>query len=233
MAEQAVKNVIFDMDGVIFDTERVYIECCIEAAKALPVPEEQVYKTCVKCIGTNEFQTNEFFRRDFSPFLTEAECQTLRDESVRLFKKRYTEKLIPMKAGVVELLEYLKEQGIRIGLASSTRKDIVERELADAGILHYFESVTGGDVVKIGASAFSVRRIEFWAKYSADDRTAWADCAWSGATDCTFATAGNWLEGETAATSLANKTLLLPEGESYSGQFRNRSLSVEGERQGT
>lgn len=149
MAEQAVKTVIFDMDGVIFDTERVYIECCIEAAKALPVPEEQVYKTCVKCIGTNEFQTNEFFRRDFSPFLTEAECQTLRDDSVRFFKKRYTEKLIPMKAGVVELLEYLKEQGIRIGLASSTRKDIVERELADAGILHYFESVTGGDVVKI------------------------------------------------------------------------------------
>ena len=149
MAEQAVKTVIFDMDGVILDTEHAYIECCIEAAKALPVPEEQVYKTCVKCIGTNEFQTNEFFRRDFSPFLTEAECQTLRDESVRLFKKRYTEKLIPMKAGVVELLEYLKEQGIRIGLASSTRKDIVERELADAGILHYFESVTGGDVVKI------------------------------------------------------------------------------------
>ena len=73
---------------------------------------------------------------------------------------------------------------------------------------------SSGDVVKIGASAFSVRRIEFWAKYSADDRTAWADCAWSGATDCTFATAGNWLEGETAATSLANKTLLLPEGES-------------------
>ncbi|MBQ6441255.1 MAG: HAD family hydrolase, partial [Lachnospiraceae bacterium] len=59
------------------------------------------------------------------------------------------EKLIPMKAGVIELLEYLQEQGIRIGLASSTRKDIVERELADAGILHYFESVTGGDVVKI------------------------------------------------------------------------------------
>lgn len=149
MAEQAVKNVIFDMDGVIFDTERVYIECCIEAAKALPVPEEQVYETCVKCTGTNEFQTMEFFHRDFSPFLTEAECQTLRDDSVRFFKKRYTEKLIPMKAGVVELLEYLKEQGIRIALASSTRKDIVERELADAGILHYFESITGGDVVKI------------------------------------------------------------------------------------
>lgn len=149
MAEQAVKNVIFDMDGVIFDTERVYIECCIEAAKALPVPEEQVYETCVKCTGTNEFQTMEFFHRDFSPFLTEAECQTLRDESVRFFKKRYAEKLIPMKAGVVELLDFLKERGVRTGLASSTRKDIVERELADAGILHYFESVTGGDVVKI------------------------------------------------------------------------------------
>lgn len=137
------------MDGVIFDTERVYIECCIEAAKALPVPEEQVYETCVKCTGTNEFQTMEFFHRDFSPFLTEAECQTLRDESVRFFKKRYAEKLIPMKAGVVELLDFLKERGVRTGLASSTRKDIVERELADAGILHYFESVTGGDVVKI------------------------------------------------------------------------------------
>ena len=149
MAEQAVKTVIFDMDGVIFDTERAYIECCIEAAKTLPVPEEQVHKTCVKCIGTNEFQTVEFFHRDFSPFLTEAGCQTLRDESVRFFKKRYTEGLIPMKAGVVELLDFLKEQGVRTGLASSTRKDIAKRELADAGILHYFESVTGGDVVKI------------------------------------------------------------------------------------
>ncbi len=149
MAEQAVKTVIFDMDGVIFDTERVYIECCIEAAKEMPVPEEQVYETCVKCTGTNEFQTMEFFYRDFADYLTETEIRILRDESVRIFRKRYAEKLIPMKTGVVELLEYLEEQGIRIGLASSTRKDIVESELAGAGILHYFESVTGGDVVKI------------------------------------------------------------------------------------
>lgn len=52
-----------------------------------------------------------------------------------------------MKTGVVELLTYLKEAGKEIALASSTRRAVVVQELADAGIIDFFDVVIGGDMV--------------------------------------------------------------------------------------
>ena len=49
---------------------------------------------------------------------------------------------------VPETLEYLKSKGYRIGLASSTRGPTVKRQLGNLGILHYFETLTTGDMVK-------------------------------------------------------------------------------------
>ena len=71
----------------------------------------------------------------------------------------------------------------------------------------------GGDAANIGFKAYSLVRIDFWVKYSAAPvRETMADCTWSGATDSAFATAGNWTEGEAAATTLAGKSVLVPSG---------------------
>ena len=52
-----------------------------------------------------------------------------------------------MKAGVFELLDYLKEQGKNIALATSTRRQTVLYQLEQAGILNYFDEIITGDMV--------------------------------------------------------------------------------------
>ena len=56
---------------------------------------------------------------------------------------------MPIKAGVKEILEYIRTQNVRCAVASSTRKAVVEAELCDAGLINYFEEIVGGDAVKV------------------------------------------------------------------------------------
>ncbi|MBQ6140464.1 MAG: hypothetical protein IJI54_04180, partial [Kiritimatiellae bacterium] len=97
--------------------------------------------------------------------------------------------------------------------------------LADFGNLGHSSSKTldwtftygadGSDTANISGAAYSHIRIEFWVKY--DETPTRADMAkylWTGATDATFNTVDNWAKDETVATSLANASVLLPEGAS-------------------
>ncbi|MBQ9306221.1 HAD family phosphatase, partial [Butyrivibrio sp.] len=63
--------------------------------------------------------------------------------------ERYDGGRLPIKAGVKEILEYLKAENVRCAVASSTRKAVVEAELRDAGLIDYFEEIVGGDSVKV------------------------------------------------------------------------------------
>ena len=52
------------------------------------------------------------------------------------------------KPGVEELLKYLKENGFKVGLASSTQEATVRRQISEGGLLKYFDQIIGGDMVK-------------------------------------------------------------------------------------
>jgi HAD superfamily hydrolase (TIGR01509 family) len=52
-----------------------------------------------------------------------------------------------MKPGVKEILTFLKDNGKKIALASSTRRQTVVNQLRDAGILDYFDEIVTGDMV--------------------------------------------------------------------------------------
>ena len=67
--------------------------------------------------------------------------------------ERFEKNLIPVKEGVVELLEYLKREGAGIAIGSSTRTDIVKMELRDAGLIDYFDVIIGGDQAKASKPA--------------------------------------------------------------------------------
>ncbi|MDD6069956.1 MAG: HAD family phosphatase [Clostridiales bacterium] len=141
--KQDFKAVVFDMDGVIFDSEKLVVLCWQEIADKYNIIgiEEQ----CRLCLGLNREAARqkmlEHYGMDF-PY------DTYKKEMSDLYHRRYSGGRLPMKPGVVELLTFLKEKGKKIALASSTRREVVLAELRDAGILDYFDKVICGDMVK-------------------------------------------------------------------------------------
>ena len=135
-----MKAFIFDMDGVIFDSERLYLDCCVEIAETLEM--EHIVETVHRCIGV----TNDVTRMILMETYRDRELvDRFRDLSVALVREKIEAGLLEMKPGVRELLEYLQTGGCCIALASSTQTDIVEKERADAGLRDYFSAVVGGD----------------------------------------------------------------------------------------
>ncbi len=136
------KAVVFDMDGVIFDSERVVIECWKVVADKYGVPG--IEEACQEVLGVNAVETKEkFLKRYGADFPYDA----YKSEMSKLFHDLYDGGRLPTKTGVVELLQYLKENGVKVALASSTRSAVVRQELTDAGLIEYFQVVIGGDMV--------------------------------------------------------------------------------------
>ncbi len=138
-----MEAVIFDMDGVIFDSERLVYE----GWKALSVKYgfDNLDDIYMKCIGVNSATCRQiyldFYGEDF-PY------DKYRQERSDDYHARYSGGRLPMKAGVGELLKYLKETGYKIAIASSTRSALVKEQIEDAGLMKYFDVIVGGDQVK-------------------------------------------------------------------------------------
>ena len=139
--------VIFDMDGVIFDSERACLYTWTETAMKYGI--RGVREVFDRCIGTNNNQTRQIVEDAYSGEFGEGIADKLLSESSRLFHEKYDGGNLPIKDGVKEILEYLREKKVRCAVASSTRKAVVEAELRDAGLIDYFEEIVGGDAVKI------------------------------------------------------------------------------------
>ena len=137
-----MRAVLLDMDGVIFDSERAVLAVWKEIAAQFGLAGiEEVF---VRCVGVNKTRTREIFSEaypelDFTAF----------DERVRArFLSRYDRGRLPVKPGAREILFALRNKGIPLALASSTRQITVERELREAGLLEFFTVIVGGDTVK-------------------------------------------------------------------------------------
>ena len=139
---QDFKAVVFDMDGVIFDSERLVIACWKVIADKYEVPEIEV--VCRECLGVNATETKQKFLNHYGQ---DFPYDAYKSEMSKLYHDKYDGGRLPMKKGVTELLQYLKEAGVKVALASSTRRAVVEQELTDAGIIKYFDVVIGGDMV--------------------------------------------------------------------------------------
>lgn len=137
-----LKAVVFDMDGIIFDSERLVIDCWKVVADKYAIPD--IEAACYECLGVNRVETKEkFLNRYGQDFLYDE----YKSEMSKIYHDNYDGGRLPMKIGVVELLKYLKETGVKVALASSTRTEVVVQQLRDAGILEYFQVIVGGDMV--------------------------------------------------------------------------------------
>lgn len=138
-----MEAVIFDMDGVIFDSERLVIDMWKVVAEKYGIAG--VEKVCKECLGTNSGASREIFLRHYGE---QFPYERYKQEMSEMFHSHAANGNLPKKPGIEELLQYLHEEGIKVGLASSTREAVVKKELEEGGLLSYFDKVICGDMVK-------------------------------------------------------------------------------------
>lgn len=138
-----VKAVIFDMDGVIFDTENIALKSWEYLAEKYNLGD--IREMFLKCIGTNSETTMKIVREYLGSGI---DCVSLAAQASAWFHGYTNRNGIPMKKGVKELLSDIRSKDIPIAIASSTKADSVTEMLKGAGIYDYFDSVIGGDMLK-------------------------------------------------------------------------------------
>lgn len=138
-----MKAVIFDMDGVLFDTERVCMEVWMEIAERNGLPGMD--KVFPQCIGLN---ANDSRQVVFGAYGEDFDYPGFRRQAADRFEEYIEENGLPVKPGVREILEWLKASGHRVGLASSTKRESVMSHLKQAGLEGYFSQVVTGDMVE-------------------------------------------------------------------------------------
>ncbi len=137
-----VKAVIFDMDGVIFDSERITRIMWDKAGKEFNISD--AVQTCNEVTGASYTDAIQYIQKKYGPTFPAAE---FRDRCSKLFHEYADNEGLPFMPYAQETLNYIKSKGYHVALASSTRHNTVEKELKQAGIYDIFETITCGDQV--------------------------------------------------------------------------------------
>lgn len=135
--------VIFDMDGLMFDTERVFIEAWDYAGEKMGIGKAG-YMT-LKTLGMNKKRSDEVWVEEFGDGY---DPTLLRMYGKEYLTNYYENNKVPVKKGLYVLLDYLWEKKYRLAVASSSPRWEVERHLKDAGVFEYFETVACGDMIE-------------------------------------------------------------------------------------
>lgn len=138
-----IKGVAFDMDGVMFDTERLTAEAWGAAGEQMgyTVPEELVLKP----LGMNLACTREIFLRHFG---REFDFDAFNDRKNAYVAASVEKNGMPLKPGLMELLDYLQSRRYAMTVATSTDRNIVSYYFEKAGISRYFPEIVCGDSVE-------------------------------------------------------------------------------------
>ena len=139
------KAVIFDMDGVIFDTERVYLEIWQSVFEKYGYKmTKELYSTVM---GTGRKNVIKTVLENFGDDLPIEKMYEEKDNQLFYIIENQG---IPLKKGVKELFSMLKEKNYKIALATSAKRDRVEKQIKDKWLKESFDAIVCGDDVEKG-----------------------------------------------------------------------------------
>ena len=134
-----VAGVIFDMDGVILDTEKLYGRFWQEAAIALGYP--MTHRQALGMRSLNRQAGQEKLESYFGPGISHSQVRSKRIELMDAYIAQHGVELLP---GVREILAFLKQRGIATAIATSSPMERVERYLRPYGVLSRFDALCSG-----------------------------------------------------------------------------------------
>lgn len=138
------KAVIFDMDGLMIDSERVtYEEYCRKLETLNLSFDEATYRLC---LGKNKVGICQVFYDHFGDDFPMKEVW----DDVHIWIDERLAKHVPLKTGLLELLKYLKDNNYKTIVATSSTRDRVDKILKNAKITEYFDDSICGDEVTHG-----------------------------------------------------------------------------------
>lgn len=138
-----MKAVIFDMDGVLFDTESVCMKAWDYTGEKMGVGKAGYM--VLKTLGMTAEKAIEIIRAEFGADFDAVKFKQMAREYSYHYFDTYG---VPEKKGLYEILDYLKSKGFKIALASSTSAQSVYHHLQEKGIESYFDAVVCGDMVE-------------------------------------------------------------------------------------
>lgn len=137
------KAVIFDVDGLLLNTEFAWLECWMEIGKDQGVPE--FGPLFHKAVGTTGKDIEDMLGREI-PYIPEEKRLHLLS-IVREYGSKVVDERLSLMPGVTELLSYLDGQGYRIAVATTTTRELTEHRLRKVGVYERFEYILCGDEV--------------------------------------------------------------------------------------
>ena len=138
-----MKAVVFDMDGVLFDTERLCMNSWSHVVKKCGM--QKIDGVFEQCIGLNDTDTKALVLQQYGE---DFPYDDFKKQASEWFWDYIHRKGLPLKTGVKKILPYLQQAGYRIGLASSSKYDSVINHLKRAEIIDYFSVIVTGDMIE-------------------------------------------------------------------------------------
>ncbi len=138
-----IDAVIFDMDGILIDSERLYLAAWRVVAEKLDCPE--IVPLFPEIVGLPFDELQRVLQRELKPPLTiEILGEAIREALQPILMDGY-----PLKAGTIEILTYLENRGLPCAVATSSTTSVSEK-LDDNDIVHFFRHVVSRDQVERG-----------------------------------------------------------------------------------
>lgn len=140
-----IKALLFDMDGLVLDTEKLYTRFWQEAARALGFP-----MTKEQALGMRSLNRGAGAEKLKSYFGETVDYDAVRKKRIALMDAFVAENGVEVKPGIRELLAFAKEQGLKTAITTSSPMERTRCYLSQVGLVDAFDELVSGYMVEKG-----------------------------------------------------------------------------------